>query len=50
MDVPARLARVAKAAGVKRFVHLSALAQDVESPSRWAKTKVRRDGVMEYVI
>lgn len=41
VDVPARLARAAKAAGVKNFVHVSALAQDPESPSMWAKTKVR---------
>lgn len=38
--MPGRLARAAKKAGVKNFVHLSALAQDIDSPSRWAKTKV----------
>lgn len=35
------LARAAKAQGVKNFVHVSALAADPDSPSRWAQTKVR---------
>lgn len=34
------LARAAKAQGVKNFVHVSALAADPDSPSRWAQTKV----------
>ncbi|CAN0527019.1 unnamed protein product, partial [Ectocarpus sp. 8 AP-2014] len=33
------LARAAKAQGVKNFVHVSALAADPDSPSRWAQTK-----------
>lgn len=49
MDIPARLARVAKEAGVKNFLHVSALAQDLESPSRWARTKVRRTLLWEYI-
>ncbi|CAN0485601.1 unnamed protein product, partial [Laminaria digitata] len=39
VDVAAMLARAAKAQGVKNFVHVSALAADLESPSRWAQTK-----------
>lgn len=40
VDVAAMLARAAKAQGVKNFVHVSALAADPDSPSRWAQTKV----------
>lgn len=41
VDVAGMLARAAKAQGVKNFVHVSALAADPDSPSRWAQTKVR---------
>lgn len=34
------LARAATAQGAKNFVHVSALAADLDSPSRWAQTKV----------
>lgn len=34
-----RVARAAKAAGVKRFVHMSALGADSESPSAYARSK-----------
>lgn len=40
VDVAGMLARAAKAQGAKNFVHVSALAADLESPSVWAKTKV----------
>jgi len=36
---PARLARLAAAAGVKRFVHISAIGADATSPSAYARTK-----------
>ncbi|CAN0179542.1 unnamed protein product [Ectocarpus sp. 4 AP-2014] len=39
VDVAGMLARAAKAQGVKNFVHVSALAADPDSPSRWAQTK-----------
>ncbi|CAN0188550.1 unnamed protein product [Pylaiella littoralis] len=39
VDVAGMLARAAKAQGVKNFVHVSALAADPNSPSRWAQTK-----------
>lgn len=42
VDVAGMLARAAKAQGVKNFVHVSALAADPDSPSRWAQTKVLR--------
>lgn len=42
VDVASMLARAAKAQGVKNFVHVSALAADPDSPSRWAQTKVLR--------
>ena len=36
---PARLARLAREAGVTRFVHLSAIGADPRSPSAYARTK-----------
>jgi NADH dehydrogenase (ubiquinone) 1 alpha subcomplex subunit 9 len=35
-----RLARLAKEAGVQKFVHVSALNADVDSPSAFLKSKV----------
>ena len=39
VDGPARLARLAKAAGAKRFVHISALGADIQSSSAYARSK-----------
>lgn len=39
VEVPARLARLARAAGVKHFVHVSALGADKTSSSAYARTK-----------
>jgi uncharacterized protein YbjT (DUF2867 family) len=36
---PARLARLATAAGVKRFVHISALGADAAAPSAYSRSK-----------
>ena len=36
---PARLARLAREAGVERFVHISAIGADLRSPSAYARTK-----------
>lgn len=36
---PARLARLAAAVGAKHFVHVSALAADMQSPSAYARSK-----------
>jgi len=40
-QAPARIARAANDAGVKRFVQLSALGADAESPSIYARTKAQ---------
>ena len=39
VEGPARLARLAAAAGVKHFVHISALAADMHSASAYARSK-----------
>lgn len=39
VDVPARLARLAAEAGVKRFVHVSALGADAKSAAAYARSK-----------
>ena len=36
---PARLARLAREAGIERFVHISAIGADPRSPSAYARTK-----------
>jgi len=40
-EIPRRLARLAKESGVKSFIHVSALAADLESASVWSQTKAR---------
>ena len=46
---PARAARIARAEGVGRFVLLSALGADMESPSLYAQTKAAGEaGVLEH--
>ncbi|HZS84769.1 MAG TPA: complex I NDUFA9 subunit family protein [Stellaceae bacterium] len=52
---PARLGRLAKTAGVKHLVHISALAADAASPSAYARSKAAgeaalRDAFPEAVI
>ncbi|CAN0427263.1 unnamed protein product, partial [Ascophyllum nodosum] len=44
------LARAAKAQGVKNFVHVSALAVDLDSPSRWARTKAQGELAVREVF
>jgi len=39
VEGPARLARLAAAAGARHFVHISALSADPQSPSAYARTK-----------
>jgi NADH dehydrogenase len=39
VEGPARVARLAAAAGAKNFVHVSALAADAQSPSAYARSK-----------
>jgi len=43
---PALLARLAQAAGVKRFVHISALGADVDSPSAYARSKAEGEAAV----
>lgn len=45
IEAPAKIAEFAKEMGISRLVHVSSLASDLDSPSRWASTKakVRRE-------
>src|SRR5713226_8939382 len=43
---PALLARLAQAAGVKRFVHISALGADIHSPSAYARSKAEGEAAV----
>jgi NADH dehydrogenase len=43
---PARLARLAREAGVERFVHLSAIGADPRSPSAYARTKAQGEAAV----
>jgi NADH dehydrogenase len=43
---PARLARLAQAAGVRRFVHISALAADIQSSSAYARSKAEGEAAV----
>jgi NADH dehydrogenase (ubiquinone) 1 alpha subcomplex subunit 9 len=39
VEIPRTIARLAKEAGVKSFIHMSAMAADVNSPSSFFRTK-----------
>jgi len=41
VEIPRRIARLAKKNGVKTFIHVSALAADLESSSKWSQSKAR---------
>ncbi len=43
---PAQLARLAQAAGVKRFVHISAISADAAAPSRYSQSKAAGDAAV----
>ncbi len=46
---PALLARLARAAGIERFVHLSAIGADARSPSAYARSKAEGEAaVLEH--
>lgn len=46
-----QLASLAKSVGVKRFIHVSALGADEQSPIRWLRTKAKaRPWFWSYVI
>ena len=46
VEGPARLARLAQAAGVRRFVHISALGADIHSPSAYACSKAEGEAAV----
>jgi uncharacterized protein YbjT (DUF2867 family) len=46
VEGPARLARLAQAAGVKRFVHLSGLGADINSPAAFARSKAEGEAAV----
>jgi len=49
VETAARLARLAKTAGVKRFIHVSAMGADAHSPSKYARTKaIGEDAVRAF--
>ncbi len=39
--IPEKIAELAKEAGVKTFIHVSALSADLEAKSQWSQTKAR---------
>ena len=41
MNTHTQLAEIAKSLGIKRFVHVSALGADADSPVRWLSTKAK---------
>lgn len=41
VTIPRTIAEISKAAGVKSFIHVSALSADVNSKSKWSQTKAR---------
>ena len=47
VDGPARLARVAAAAGAKHFVHVSALSADARSASAYARSKAEGEAAVK---
>jgi uncharacterized protein YbjT (DUF2867 family) len=44
------VAEVAAAAGITRFVHVSAIGADAESPSKYARTKARGEAAVRELI
>jgi NADH dehydrogenase (ubiquinone) 1 alpha subcomplex subunit 9 len=55
VNIPHKIATLAKEAGVKSFIHLSALSADLESASRWSQSKAKgelavRDAFPEAII
>lgn len=50
VDLPSRIAKVSKAAGVKSFVHMSALSADEASPSEWSRSKARGEAAVRLAF
>jgi NADH dehydrogenase (ubiquinone) 1 alpha subcomplex subunit 9 len=54
-NIPHTIAKIAKEAGVKAFIHMSSLSADLESSSKWSQSKARgeiavREAFPEAVI
>lgn len=47
---PARLARLAKAAGVRHFVHISSISADPAAPSAYARTKAAGEAAVRVAF
>src|SRR5947209_17127986 len=45
-SAPARLARLARDAGIERFIHISSLAADTRSPSAYARSKAEGEAAV----
>ena len=41
VDIPRKIARLAKEAGVECMIHVSALAADIDSSSKWSRSKAK---------
>jgi len=46
VNIPQTIARISREAGVKSFIHFSALSADHNSKSRWARCKARGEDVV----
>ena len=46
VDLPAKIARAMKKAGVQRLVHVSALGADLQGPSMYQRSKARGEAVL----
>lgn len=46
VSIPQTIARISREAGVKAFIHMSALSADPNSKSRWARCKARGEEVV----
>lgn len=46
VTIPEKIARLAKEAGVKSFIHMSALSANAQSPSQWCRTKALGEQVV----
>lgn len=46
VTIPQTIARISREAGVKSFIHMSALSADYNSESRWARCKARGEEVV----
>ena len=47
VQLPERIARAMKTAGVRRLVHVSALGADAQGPSRYQRSKARGEAVLQ---